>query len=101
MERWSSIIIPIDVIMLREYRNTMRKLWLPETTTIRQSCSREVIGFVRDGDFSFLLGQSKALGYIAMSALPNLLSLKSKGKVLIRNTNSKQYRIGILEIITE
>lgn len=77
----------------------MKQLWLPQATTIRYSCSREIIGFVRDGDFSFLLGESKAIGYIAANSIPTLLSAKSRQKVLVRNTNSKQYRLGILEVI--
>ncbi|KAJ8924560.1 hypothetical protein NQ315_000709 [Exocentrus adspersus] len=91
--------IPIDGTILSNYRSKMRELWLPQTTAIRHSCSREVIGFVRDGDFSFLLGQCKAIGYVAMNALSSLLQFKSRGKVLVRNGNSKQYRLGTLEIV--
>lgn len=77
----------------------MKELWVPQATTIRHSCSREVIGLVRDGDFSLLLGESKAIGYIAMNALPILMSVDSRNKVLVRNTNSKQYRLGVLEVV--
>ncbi|KAG5887847.1 hypothetical protein JTB14_005613 [Gonioctena quinquepunctata] len=87
--------IPIDVDALKNYNSQMRKLWLPEPKNIRHSCSREVMGFVTHGDFSFLLGKSRAIGYIASGALIKLLSSIHKNKVLVRNTSSRQYRIGL------
>ncbi|CAH1968285.1 unnamed protein product [Acanthoscelides obtectus] len=94
-------IIPLDKEMLKNYTMQMRKLWLPETKTLRHSCSREVMGFVKQGGFSFLLSKSKGIGYIASCSLEKLLFLKCKNKVLIRNTNSKQYRLGILDVIID
>ncbi|KAJ8978138.1 hypothetical protein NQ317_014194 [Molorchus minor] len=82
-------VIPIDIQQLKNYASTMRKLWLPNATTIRNSCSREVIGF----------GKSKGIGYIAYESLFQLLSLPCRNKVLIRNTNSRQYRLGTIEIV--
>nr|XP_023012368.1 ribonucleases P/MRP protein subunit POP1 [Leptinotarsa decemlineata] len=94
-------VIPVDLELLKSYSSKMRKLWLPEAKNIRHSCSREVMGYVRHGDFSFLVGRSKALGYITSGALEKLLSLKCNNKVLVRNTNSRQYRLGTLEVVFE
>ncbi|CAG9862088.1 unnamed protein product [Phyllotreta striolata] len=93
-------VIPIDKEALKSYTSAMRKLWLPEASRIRSSCSREVMGFVKYGDFSLLEAKSKALGYITANSLSVLLNT-GKNKVLVRNTNSKQYRLGTLEILNE
>ncbi|XP_057664631.1 ribonucleases P/MRP protein subunit POP1 [Diorhabda carinulata] len=94
-------IIPIDKEMLKDYTCTMRKLWLPEPTMIRKSCTREILGFVKHGDFSFLTGKTKAIGYITSGALIKLLTMKCANQVLVRNTNSKQYRFGTLDVILD
>lgn len=84
--------------MLNNYKSQMRKLWIPDTTNVRYSCSREVMGFVKYGDFSFVLTKAKALGYITGGSMIKLLSQTVKNQVLVRNTNSRQYRLGILDI---
>lgn len=86
--------------MLNAYKQKMRHLWLPEPTSIRYSCSREVMGFVTNGGFSFSLGHSCAIGYVTLGSLPTLFASKCKNKVLIRNTNCRKYRLAELEIIT-
>lgn len=85
--------------MLDEYTQTMRELWLPETKSIRNSCTREVIGFITNGGFSFTLAHSTAVGYITIGCLSTLLSKKNKNFVLIRNTCSRQYRLAQMEVI--
>ncbi|ENN73492.1 hypothetical protein D910_12245 [Dendroctonus ponderosae] len=89
---------PTDIDILTTYRHKMRSLWLPEPKTIRYSCIRPVIGFIKHGAFSFTFGQSKGLGYIAGSALT---SLTAKNKVLIRNPNSQKYKAAVLDIVVE
>lgn len=89
--------IPIDIEMLAEYRSKMRTLWLPEAKTIRNSSSREVIGFVTKGGFSYSSGQSCAVGYIVLCGIPHL-NVKHRNVVLIRNTTSRQYRQATIEI---
>lgn len=79
----------------------MRKLWLPEATSIRNSCSREVIGFVKKGGYSYSLGKSSAVGYIAAAALPELVKSSFRNKILVRNTNSRLYRVAKLNVIIE
>lgn len=86
--------------VLNEYKQKMRQLWLPEPTSIRNSCSREVIGFVTNGGFSFSTGHNSAIGYIVLGCLPTIFSSKCKNRVLIRNTNSRQYRLAQLELVT-
>lgn len=77
----------------------MRKLWLPETETIRNSCSRQIIGFATKGGFRYSSGQCCAVGYVALSALPHLLNASLENNVLIRNTTSKQYRLSQLNVV--
>lgn len=91
--------MPIDMELLAKYRNEMRKLWLPEADTIRNSCSRQVMGFVTKGGFKYTNGHCCAVGYIALNSLPEFFSVNSKTKVLIRNTTSRQYRLAKLDII--
>lgn len=86
---------------MRAYTEQMRKLWLPEPETIVKSCSRTVIGFIKHGGFSFALGQSKGLGYIAAGCLDVLAKLPQRNKVLIRNSNSRQYRLAIMNVILD
>lgn len=78
----------------------MKQLWVPDSTAIRHSCSREVMGFVKHGDFSFLLAKTKGIGYITMNSFKKLLELKTD-KVLVRNTSSRKYRLAVLDIISE
>ncbi|XP_044752794.1 ribonucleases P/MRP protein subunit POP1 [Coccinella septempunctata] len=91
----------IDLPELIKYHTEMRKLWLPETENIRSSCCREVLGFIKEGGFSYTLGSSKGLGYVAGAALKVLLKQKVKSNVLIRNTNSRHYFLGKLSIVTD
>ncbi|CAG9829158.1 unnamed protein product [Diabrotica balteata] len=100
-EKKKGKIIPIDQDLLKNYTNKMRKLWLPEPTIIRKLCTREVMGFVKHGGYSFLASKSKAIGYITAGALSSLLSTKSIDRVLVRNTHSRQYRLGRLNVICE
>lgn len=85
--------------MLIKYRNQMRKLWLPEPETIKNSCSRQIIGFVTKGGFKYSNGCCSAVGYIALSSLPSFFATNTKNKVLIRNTTSRQYRLAQLDVI--
>lgn len=79
----------------------MRHLWLPVATSIRSSCSRPIIGFVKHGDFSFTLGQSKGLGYVVADSLNAIAISSHRDKVLIRNTSSRQYKLAVLRVVVE
>ncbi|MEE6463466.1 hypothetical protein FKM82_005919 [Ascaphus truei] len=77
-------------------------LWpnpLPEITT---HCSRVVLGYVTQGDFSMAAGYGEGLGFVSLTGLLHMLSCQSdkKGFVLIRNPASLQYRFAKLTIDT-
>lgn len=79
----------------------MRSLWLPQPETIRNSCSRPVIGFVRKGAFSFSQATSCGTGFIAANCMEDLVKLQLKNVVLVRNPNCRQYRPVIMNVIID
>lgn len=91
-----------------KHAQTLRALWLPQTQTVKESCSRTVIGFITKGDFSFTESKGAGQGYVVLSALLQLVALyESKLReghklsapwVLVRNPTSLQYRFGVLNI---
>ncbi|GBP58115.1 hypothetical protein EVAR_40659_1 [Eumeta japonica] len=86
-------------IVPSEYVMKMRNLWLPPNVeNVRNLCSREVLGYVSQGAFSFSEARSCGVGYIAYNALRTLLE-NGLNRVLIRNTSSRTYRMAILHII--
>lgn len=84
---------------MKNYSQQMRQLWVPETTAIRCACSREIMGFVSHGDFSFLLAKTKAIGYVTIGGLKKLIMEGHGNHVLVRNTNSRIYRLAKLDVI--
>ncbi|PSN54054.1 hypothetical protein C0J52_03083 [Blattella germanica] len=93
--------------IVEKHAVNMQSLWLPETKSVRNSCSREVIGFIKKGDFSFTESQGVGQGYIVFPALLKLLASCQERKlknisclpwVLVRNPTSLQYRFGIIDI---
>lgn len=90
--------------LIREQMNKMRELWLPEKpSSVRNQCSREVLGFVTFTNFSFIEAKVTGTGYVALNSLPNLIRSCSKGKsrnvrVLVRSTNSRQYRLAKVKV---
>lgn len=82
-----------------KYNAEMSLLWVPEIKTVKDSCSRTVVGFVCKGDFSFSESQGVGIGYIPFPAFINLVnSWITKPIVLFRNPSSLQYRYAILKI---
>lgn len=77
---------------------TMNDLYLPKCTSVRKSCDREVMGYVVHGDFSFSESKGIGWGYVVLQPLLNLIQQKSN-IVLIRNTQTRQYRYARIEII--
>lgn len=88
-----------DKEILLKYQTEMRQLWLPKAEKIRPSCCREVMGFVKEGDFNFVKARGCANGYIAIGAFLQLINLQKRDLVLIRNTNSRKYIFAKLDII--
>jgi hypothetical protein len=89
--------------LIREQLNQMRELWLPENPgTVRNQCSREVLGFVTFSNFSFIEAKVTGTGYITFNSLAKLIKNcgKSKGNVsvMVRSTNSRQYRLAKVKV---
>lgn len=72
---------------------------IPEVTT---HCSRLLLGYVTQGDFSMAAGCGVALGFVSLTGLLQMLQLVSDkiGIVLLRNPSSLQYRFARLIIDT-
>ncbi|CAB3251752.1 unnamed protein product [Arctia plantaginis] len=81
-----------------EYVKTMRELWLPsDVAIVRNLPSRQVMGFISQGGFSFTEAQSCGIGYIAYNAL-NMLLCNHFNQVLVRNTSSRKYQLANITI---
>uniref|UniRef100_A0A8C5KFP4 Processing of precursor 1, ribonuclease P/MRP family, (S. cerevisiae) n=1 Tax=Jaculus jaculus TaxID=51337 RepID=A0A8C5KFP4_JACJA len=76
-------------------------LWsgpLPEVTT---HCSRTLLGFVTQGDFSMAVGCGEALGFVSVTGLLDMLASQpatTRGLVLLRPPASLQYRFARMAI---
>lgn len=90
--------------IVKEYLNQMKKLWIPEEQlSLKNSCSRVILGFSYQSHFSFSKCKSVGIGYMPGSALLELFNLWSKCKsnlpyVLVRNPSTNQYRYALLSI---
>lgn len=89
--------------LIREQMNKMRELWLAEKpTSVRNQCSREVLGFVTFSNFSFIEAKVTGTGYIALNSLSKLLKncgkVKGNVRVMVRSTNSRQYRLAKVKV---
>lgn len=90
-----------------EFNEKMQSLWVPElkmNSEIINTPSRKILGFVVKGDFSFAKSYGVALGYVNIVGLLELLKINEgkKGlKVLVRNNNNVQYKVGNMKILCE
>ncbi|XP_004697759.1 ribonucleases P/MRP protein subunit POP1 [Echinops telfairi] len=78
-----------------------RGLWSGPLPPIASHCSRPLLGFVTQGDFSMAVGCGEALGFVSLTGLLDMLSRQGageKGLVLLRPPASLQYRFGRLAI---
>lgn len=91
--------LPSNDNLIEEQAAKMKSLWLPEPKTIRNSCARQILGFVTNGDFSYTIGHGKCIGYVAIGALPTLFNRAQRNLVLVRDTSNRQYRLANIEII--
>lgn len=89
--------------IISEHSEVMKRLWLPECTTVKDYGSRTVVGFVTNGDFSFTNARSSGVGYMCLKGLLVLFQLLQEFEknryVLVRNHNSFQYRFAAFNII--
>ena len=75
---------------------------------IRNSCSREIAGFVCGGGFDLSSGYGTGVGFITVRALKSMLALRDRIQkrlsaqrpmVLIRNVTSLKYRFATISIL--
>lgn len=89
--------------LIRDQMDKIRELWLPESpSSVRNQCSREVLGFVTFSNFSFIEAKVTGTGYVALNSLAKLFKNcgKAKGnvRVMVRSTNSRQYRLAKVKV---
>jgi len=76
----------------------MSELYLPKCVEVRYSCDREVMGYIILGDFSFSQAKGIGMGYITLLSLLEIINKKSN-IVLVRNIQTRQYRLAELNIL--
>lgn len=76
----------------------MSELYLPKCTEVRYSCDREVMGYITLGNFSLSQAKGIGIGYITLPSLLRMIDNKSN-IVLVRNTQTRQYRLAELNIL--
>lgn len=77
----------------------MSELYLPKCTEVRYSCDREVMGYITLGDFSFSQAKGIGIGYVALPSLLGIIDKKSN-IVLVRNIQTRQYRLAELNVLS-
>lgn len=100
-ERGVRISKPGTEQIISEQFKKMCVLWLPDCSkSIRNQCSREVFGYVTQGDFSFTEGKVAGIGYMTAKGLEKLMKVCGKGKffILVRSTNTRNYRIATFKV---
>lgn len=75
-------------------------LWLLKNDNIKNSCSREVFGFLSKGNFSFSESCGVGIGYVTLGGIIKLAKSATCAQplVLIRNTTSLNYKFAKLQI---
>ncbi|KAM3927757.1 ribonucleases P/MRP protein subunit POP1 [Leptodactylus fuscus] len=79
----------------------MLGLWPSPLPEVTGHCSRVLLGYVTQGDFSLAVGNGEALGFVSLTGLTHMLSAQppnQTGLVLIRDRASFQYRFAKLTI---
>ncbi|XP_077928315.1 ribonucleases P/MRP protein subunit POP1 isoform X4 [Halichoerus grypus] len=70
-------------------------LWSGPLPVLTSHCSRVLLGFVTQGDFSMAVGGGEGLGFVSLTGLLDMLSSQAaaeRGLVLLRAPASPQYR---------
>lgn len=76
-------------------------LWSGPLPVVTSHCSRVLLGFVTQGDFSMAVGCGEALGFVSLTGLLDMLSSQpgvERGLVLLRPPASLQYRFARIVI---
>lgn len=84
-----------------EQEALIRGLWSGPLPGLTSHCSRVLLGFVTQGDFSMAVGCGEALGFVSVAGLLEMLSSQpaaTRGLVLLRPPGSLQYRFARIAI---
>ncbi|XP_005368194.1 ribonucleases P/MRP protein subunit POP1 [Microtus ochrogaster] len=84
-----------------EQEALIRGLWSGPLPGLTSHCSRVLLGFVTQGDFSMAVGCGEALGFVSLTGLLEMLSnqpVATRGLVLLRPPASLQYRFARITI---
>jgi len=84
------------------YMIDSEKLWEGPCNTIRGSCTREVVGWVVKGSYSYKLGGEVGEGLVCLRGWLDLVARggrQTENLVLTRNTNSLNYRKAAMELV--
>lgn len=76
-------------------------LWSGPLPVVTSHCSRVLLGFVTQGDFSMAVGCGEALGFVSLTGLLETLSgqpAAQRGLVLLRAPASLQYRFARIAV---
>ncbi|KAM9310736.1 ribonucleases P/MRP protein subunit POP1 isoform 2-T2 [Pholidichthys leucotaenia] len=76
-------------------------LWPDPLPSVISHCSRVMLGWVTQGDFSLSAGCGEALGFVSVTGLLNTLlgqPMEHRGKLLLRNPTSLHYRFAKVNI---
>ncbi|XP_039709981.1 LOW QUALITY PROTEIN: ribonucleases P/MRP protein subunit POP1 [Pteropus medius] len=76
-------------------------LWSGPLPNVTSHCSRVLLGYVTQGDFSMAVGCGEALGFVSLTGLLDMLSSQpaaERGLVLLRPPASLQYRFARIAI---
>ncbi|XP_032078555.1 ribonucleases P/MRP protein subunit POP1 [Thamnophis elegans] len=96
----NSALKPMDV-MADIQEDLVLGLWPHPLPDVVSHCSRVLLGFVTQGDFSLASGCGEALGFVSLTGLLQMLidqPADKKGLVLLRNPDSLQYRFARLSV---
>lgn len=91
-----------STLVMEQYKK-MCELWLPETASLRNQCSREVFGYVTRCEFSYIEATVAAIGYVTVPGLEKLMGIWKRVKgadkmLLVRGTKSRHYRFASFKI---
>lgn len=97
-ERKVIIAPPNTVNLINSQYSRMCELWLPSAPkTIRHQCSREVLGYLTQCQFMFHDAKVAGIGYVTVNGIRKLSKLNGN-QVLVRDSNSFNYRLATLVI---
>lgn len=97
-ERKVIIAPPNTANLINAQYDRMCELWLPAAPkTVRQQCSREVFGYLTQCQFMFHEAKVAGIGYVTVNGIRKLSKIAGN-QVLVRDSNSLNYRLATLAI---